>query len=152
MIKLEQELQLDVAALAYHTTKAEPVLPPLEKVPPRPQGPFRPTQDVLKQRYKPFKPSLRVQSDFEGLQKARAQMKFDELGMRLHEQPFKPAHAAAAAYQPMHITTTPFGHLDYGTKHFRELNEMPVDFKNVLPPIPIFDNFNDTYSRGAVGL
>ncbi len=50
------------------------------------KGPFRDPLDVRKQRYRPFSPSLRVETDYESLEKARQQMKRDEWTERLHDE------------------------------------------------------------------
>lgn len=58
-------------------------LPPLVQ---KPQGPFRDPIDVRKQRYRPFSPSLRVETDFESLTVARKEMKAKEWTERLHDE------------------------------------------------------------------
>ncbi|PVD26298.1 hypothetical protein C0Q70_13969 [Pomacea canaliculata] len=55
-------------------------------VPPiKPQGPFREPEEVQKQRYKPFQPSLRVATDIDSLQKAREILKAEEWVTRHHD-------------------------------------------------------------------
>ena len=58
-------------------------LPPLVS---KPQGPFREPEDVRKQRYRPFSPSLRCEHDFESLSVARKEMKSKEWTQRLHDE------------------------------------------------------------------
>ena len=58
-------------------------LPPL---PHKPQGPFREPIDVRRQRYRPFSPSLRVETDFESVEKGRQRVKDNEWTLRLHDQ------------------------------------------------------------------
>lgn len=49
------------------------------------KGPFREPEEVQKQRYKPFQPSLRVATDFYSLEKARKKMKDEEWVTRLND-------------------------------------------------------------------
>jgi hypothetical protein len=49
------------------------------------KGPFKEPLDVRKQRYRPFSPSLRVETDYESVEKARKQLKSDEWTLRLHD-------------------------------------------------------------------
>ena len=49
------------------------------------QGPFRDPHVVQKQRYRPFNPSLRVETDYYSLEKARQEMKGEEWVKRLHD-------------------------------------------------------------------
>ena len=58
-------------------------LPPINQ---KQQGPFRDPIDVRKQRYRPFSPTLRVETDFESIDKARKQMKDKEVTERLHDE------------------------------------------------------------------
>ena len=60
-----------------------PSLPPL---PQKPQGPFREPIDVRRQRYRPFSPSLRVETDFDSVEKGRQRVKDKEWTLRLHDQ------------------------------------------------------------------
>ncbi|XP_059143790.1 spermatogenesis-associated protein 17-like [Physella acuta] len=124
-------------------------LPPLIK---KPKGPFREPEEVQKQRYKPFQPSLRVATDFYSLEKARKKMKDEEWVTRLNDNILQPFTHRFVPYEPLLHTTTKFGHIDYGTKFFRERCVekflSPQDFKSQVPPIPVFDKFNDTYSCG----
>lgn len=60
-------------------------LPPIN---PKPQGPFRDPVDVRKQRYRPFSPSLRVETDYDSLLKGRQKMKDEEWCDRLHDEMF----------------------------------------------------------------
>jgi hypothetical protein len=50
------------------------------------KGPFKEPLDVRKQRYRPFSPSLRVETDYESLEKARRQLKSDEWAHRIHDE------------------------------------------------------------------
>lgn len=58
-------------------------LPPLNM---KPQGPFRDPMDVRRQRYRPLSPSLRVQTEFDSLEKAREALKYEEKANRLHDE------------------------------------------------------------------
>ncbi|KAL8561110.1 hypothetical protein ACOMHN_033693 [Nucella lapillus] len=142
--------QFDPAWVSYNE-KLPTHLPPLSH---KPQGPFREPEAVQKQRYKPFQPTLRVATDFCSLDKAREVMKAEEWASRYNDTLFQPFTRRSVPYEPLLHTTSKFGHLPYGTKFFREghlarqVTEKP--FKMLVPPIPVFEKLNDTYSQGQV--
>ncbi|XP_062581254.1 spermatogenesis-associated protein 17-like isoform X2 [Saccostrea cucullata] len=127
------------------------VLPPLSS---KPQGPFRDPSDVQQQRYKPFQPSLRVATSFTSLEDARQKMKDQEWVTRLNDNIFEPFSRRDVKYDPLLHTRSRYGHLPYGFRYFREefqdKHVSPQSFKTLVPPIPIFDKLNDTYSQGQV--
>ena len=49
------------------------------------QGPFRDPLDVRKQRYRPFSPTLRVETDYESVEKGRERVKQKEWTERIHD-------------------------------------------------------------------
>ena len=134
----------------YDVPRHEP-LPPLQ---PKPQGPFREAEKVQKQRYKPFEPSLRVNTDFYSLDKARQSMKEQEWATRINDEIFLPCKRKSYPYAPLLHTTSKYGHLSYGHVHFREetIEKFidPNNFQSVIPPIPILEKLNNTYSQGQV--
>ncbi|WAR19152.1 SPT17-like protein, partial [Mya arenaria] len=146
-----------------HELPKPPALPPLAS---KPQGPFRGPEEVQMQRYKAFQPSLRVATSFTSLEHAREQMKAEEWVTRINDDIFVPFTKREIKYDPLLHTTSNFGHPSYGTKYFREefidkhVTRMvsPTDpykiyympFKTLVPPIPVFDKLNDTYSQGQV--
>lgn len=123
-------------------------LPPL---PNKLQGPFREPIDVRKQRYRPFSPTLRCETDFESLNLARSEMKDKEWCERHHEEKFAPVDKSIyrKPYLPMMLSTSKYGHLEYGTKKFREEKKEAEfaggRFKTLVPPIPEFHKLNRTY-------
>ncbi|XP_013414283.1 spermatogenesis-associated protein 17 [Lingula anatina] len=127
---------------------------PLPPIGEKPQGPFRDPGEVQKQRYKPFQPSLRVATDFTSLEKAREKMKQDEWIGRINDNLFVPFSKRHRPYESLLHTTSQYGHLPYGTKYFVEeqvdkhISKQPM--KTLVPPIPIFEKLNDTYSQGQV--
>ncbi|XP_064622480.1 spermatogenesis-associated protein 17-like [Lineus longissimus] len=126
-------------------------LPPL---PQKPQGPFRELDDVQKQRYKPFQPTLRVATDYFSVEKAREYLKQDEWVTRFNDDVFLPFTRQKIPYEHLLHSTSKYGHLPYGTKYFRHeyldkhISSQP--FQSVVPPIPILEKLNDTYSQGQV--
>ena len=60
-------------------------LPPLRK---KQQGPFREVEQVLCQRYRPFQPSLRVQTDFLEVDNARKDMQLSERLARVSDETY----------------------------------------------------------------
>jgi len=51
------------------------------------QGPFREPEAVRQQRYKPFRPSLRVETDYTSVEEARQRMKQEEWVRRVIDTP-----------------------------------------------------------------
>ncbi|XP_052272207.1 spermatogenesis-associated protein 17-like isoform X2 [Dreissena polymorpha] len=142
-----------------HELPKAPQLPPLVNkpqysMPERKQGPFRMPDEVQRQRYKSFQPSLRVATSFTALEEARERMKAEEWVTRINDDIFVPFTKRDSQYEPLLHTTSSYGHLPYGTRYFREefldrhVTRMP--FKTVVPPIPVFEKLNDTYSQGQV--
>ncbi|KAF5403601.1 Spermatogenesis-associated protein 17 [Paragonimus heterotremus] len=142
-------------------------LPPIVGL--RPKGPFRAAEEVRQWRNTPLSLSLRVTTDYFSLEKAREQMKFDEWAGRVHDKPFHAGTVPSPKYQRMHMTTSKYGPISYGTKHFRfyeDTDELQgikniqeesqvvrtksakPRFRTVLPPIAVFDRFNKEYIPG----
>ncbi|KAK3092742.1 hypothetical protein FSP39_006778 [Pinctada imbricata] len=148
--KKKSEKPFDPTCKSYDLPRPK-MLPPL---PPKPQGPFRNPADVQEQRYKPFQPTLRVATSFTSLEEARQKMKDYEWVTRLNDNIFEPFSRRDTKYEPLLHTTSEYGHLPYGFRYYREeyldrhLSTQP--FKSVVPPIPIFEKLNDTFSQGQV--
>ncbi len=87
-VKLDPPEKHDAYVKAIKANKFEMIALP-ESLPPlvaKPQGPFRDPLDVRKQRYRPFSPSLRVETEYESLSFARKEMKNKEWTERLHDE------------------------------------------------------------------
>lgn len=129
-------------------------LPPIQRQ--KPQGPFRDPAIVYAQRYKKLNPSLRVSTDFDSLDKARQEMKAEEWKKQVIDAPFLPFTQTESQYESLLHSTSNYGHPPYGTIYFRETNpEKNTSSKRlqtVVSPIPIFEKFKQTYSKGAVVL
>ncbi|KAL8560403.1 hypothetical protein ACOMHN_067789 [Nucella lapillus] len=114
-------------------------LPPLP--PTQPQGPFRPGGQVQRLKCRAAQPSLRMASDYYGLQKARTVMKAQE---------FQPFSRYRQPYIPMIHSQHPHGLPDYGGTRFRdELPDKHVSttaFKSQVRSVPTFDKVKDPYS------
>ncbi|XP_033110531.1 spermatogenesis-associated protein 17-like [Anneissia japonica] len=135
---------------------ASPPLPLTTPLPPigqKPQGPFRTPDEVLKQRYKPLQPTLRVATSFASVEEARDAMKMKEWVMRVNDNIFLPCTKRHRDYDPLLHTTSAYGHLPYGTKYFRHTdksqNITTERFHRVVSPIPVFEKLNDNYSKGT---
>ncbi|KFP22606.1 Spermatogenesis-associated protein 17, partial [Egretta garzetta] len=135
--------------LAFST--AQP-LPPIGRQ--KPQGPFRDTAEVLRQRYKPLEPTLRVAASINSpLEKAREEMKREEWRNRIHDNEFLPfsSYHKNEKYEPSIHRSGKYGQETYGFKHFREVQPKKwvtdKDFQTVLPSIVLFEKFGKTYSR-----
>jgi len=129
-------------------TKTQLILPPLCSS--RPQGPFRTPAEVQKQRYKELEPTLRVATDYFSVEKAHASLYQDEWTKRVIDHKFLPSQKSGEEYQPALHTTSSYGRLKYGTKHFRdEGNPEKVihkkTFQRVVSPIPCFDQVGKSY-------
>lgn len=136
--------------------------PPTGPLPPidgkRFQGPFKYHNIVLKQRYKPLNPSLRVSTDFESLDVARRQMKREEWTRRIQDLPFLPFSRKTVPYDPLLHTQSDYHDRDYPDKLFCIRKEEPENhvtserMRTLVSPIPIFESFGKTYSKGSVVL
>ncbi|XP_019372008.1 PREDICTED: spermatogenesis-associated protein 17 [Gavialis gangeticus] len=128
-------------------------LPPIARQ--KPQGPFRDTAEVLLQRYKPLEPTLRAATSINSLEKAREEMKREEWRNRIHDNEFLPFSSCQKnqKYDPLIHSSSKYGQITYGTKHFREEHHEKwvanKDFETVLPPIDLFDRCGKTYSRAG---
>ncbi|KAK2511874.1 Spata17, partial [Columba guinea] len=88
------------------------------------QGPFRDTAEVLRQRYKPLEPTLRVAASINSpLEKAREEMKMGEWRNRVHDNEFLPfsSYHKNEKYDPSICRSGKYGQETYGIKHFREV-------------------------------
>lgn len=133
--------------------KAIAKLPPVDQD--KLQGPFKTPVAVHQQRFHPLNPSLRVATDYRGLENARDVLKREEWTKQLSDIPWMYSmKTSKKAYQPLLHTSSKFGHLPYGTQYFvEEKNQLNVTddrFKTVASPIPLFDRFKQTYSKGTV--
>jgi len=130
--------------LRGHTS---PPLPPIPKH--KPQGPFRDPSDVQKQRYKKLQPSLRVATDYEAVDTARTKLRTQDWTKQIIDAKFLPSTKEQEAYQHLLHTTSQYGSLAYGTKHFRDrISSKDINkkaFQRVVEPIPYFDKFGQTY-------
>lgn len=140
----------DPACISYDLPKCQ-VLPAVGE---KPLGPFRDPKDVQNQRYKPFQPTLRVETDFYSVEKARRSLKDAEWLGRINDDYFQPFQRSSVPYQRLLHSTSKYGHIPYGNKYFREeFLDQHISlfaFQSVVPPIPILDKLNDTYSQGQV--
>ncbi|XP_074782325.1 spermatogenesis-associated protein 17 isoform X4 [Athene noctua] len=144
----------------WPTCKRPPTFSTAQPLPPivrqKPQGPFRDTTEVLRQRYKPLEPTLRVAASINSpLEKAREEMKREEWRNRIHDNEFLPfsSYRKNQKYDPSIHRTGKYGQETYGIKHFREIQPKKwvadKDFQTVLPPIVLFEKFGKTYSRAG---
>lgn len=134
----------------------------------QPQGPFkRGRMEVLSQRFRPLKPSLRVSESYNvGIEEARQQLKFDDYTRKINKgTEFVPVmvQTQKEKYQQLLHSTSPYGHIDYGNKHFRAyeteimqgLKETELEpgsasgerFATVVSPIPDFDKYLEKRER-----
>ncbi|KAI0208012.1 Spermatogenesis-associated protein 17 [Lamellibrachia satsuma] len=129
--------------------KKKPEDPP-RNLPPLPQkqmGPFLEPWEVQRQRYRPPRPSLRAQSDFYSVEKARKQMKLDDWMATIGNDRMEIRRTRPPPYVE-DITTrgNTFATRGYGIDRFRD--EFPEkflagkDFKLV-----VLDHRDDVYSK-----
>uniref|UniRef100_A0A803W8B4 Spermatosis associated 17 n=1 Tax=Ficedula albicollis TaxID=59894 RepID=A0A803W8B4_FICAL len=92
----------------------------------KPQGPFRDPGEVLRQRYKPLEPTLRVRESMNSPPaKAREATGREEWRSPIHDNkflPFSSYHKNAEKYEPSICNSGKYGREAYGTKYFREVN------------------------------
>ena len=139
---------------AWHTL-AEPgkrpgSLPPVRDRS-RPQGPFRSKEIVYTQRFKPLKPSLRVETDFESVEKHEELERQKTWCKQVIEPKFQPFSHVKHSYERTLHNMSPYKNpSNYGNKTFREedkgKNILPQEFKTVFTEIPEFEKYMETYS------
>jgi hypothetical protein len=121
-------------------------LPPVR---PKVQGPFKYPEEVLRLKYKPLQPTLRVATDFKSVETARAELKAEEWRQRVIDEKFVPFSKEHHKYQPLLHTRSPYEKPHYGTKHFREeditKNMSQKTFRTLVPRIPLFDQADIGY-------
>ncbi|CAH8597479.1 unnamed protein product [Schistosoma turkestanicum] len=126
---------------------------------PKIKGPFKNPNEVKKWISTPVNLSLRVSTDYFSLKKAQEIWKSEEWTNRLHDDIFHTGRPPSIHYERLLWTTSVYGSIPYGTKHFRHTedvannNNTAMDsqkpkFRNVLPPIALFDKFNKEYIPG----
>ena len=114
----------------------------------KPQGPFKSLDQVQKLKSRPFKPTLRVSTDFYSVDKARESMLLKEEVKQVIAEPFLPFKTVRHAHVPMLHSSSKYGSVKYGTEHFRDddMECAPKErFKTVLPPIKVFDQANSSF-------
>ncbi|NXP50619.1 SPT17 protein, partial [Heliornis fulica] len=131
------------------TFSTSQTLPPISRQ--KPQGPFRNTAEVLRQRFKPLEPTLRAAASINSpLEKAREEMKREEWRNCIHDNEFLPfsSYHKNKKYDPSIHRSGKYVQETYGIKHFCEVqpNKWIAD-KVMLPSIVLFKKFGKTYSR-----
>lgn len=124
--------------------KKELKLPPLNE---RPQGPFREPKAVYIQRHKPLAPSLRVETSYLSQSEAREAMAAGEWVSRVHDERFNHVGVVNQRYQPLLHTSTPYRKqvLAVVREPTKDKWVSSQDFKTLVPPVPVFDKFNNVY-------
>ena len=146
---------VDDSPLPDKPQSAKEPLPPLTER--RIQGPFKSRSAVLKQRYRPLNPSLRTSTDYESLENARDILQREEWTQRIHERPFLPATRRTVPYEPLLHTRSQYHELGFADqfcvrKERVEKNISKDRMRTVVSPIPVFEKFGQTYSKGSVVL
>ncbi|ELK32168.1 Spermatogenesis-associated protein 17 [Myotis davidii] len=109
--------------LACTSTRSFPrshTLPPIDRK--QCQGPFRDVSDVLKQRYKPLEPTMRVAEPINTLTEARSEFKRLELSRNVQENMFLPfsSYHKKERYVPSIHSSSKYGPDAYGYHRFRD--------------------------------
>ncbi|XP_069624588.1 spermatogenesis-associated protein 17 [Ranitomeya imitator] len=123
-------------------------LPPIGRK--KPQGPFRDPAEVLRQRYKPLEPTLRVATSFSSPEEARKELKRQEWMKGFQEDRFSPFSSfhKNKAYEPLLHTSTEYKQIP---DLFRDEDQVKwishKDFHTIFTPIPLFDKYGRTYTK-----
>ncbi|NXH47360.1 SPT17 protein, partial [Dicaeum eximium] len=120
----------------------------------KPQGPFRHPAEVLRQRYKPMEPTLRVRESMNSPPaKATDTTRGEEWRNPIHVKeflPFSSHHKNDEKYEPSLCKSGKYGQEAYGTKYFREVYPKKwiadKDFETLFSSIALFEKFGKTYS------
>ncbi|KAK1328089.1 hypothetical protein QTO34_012512, partial [Cnephaeus nilssonii] len=111
--------------LACTSTRSFPrshILPPIDRK--QCQGPFRDISEVLKQRYKPLEPTLRVAEPINTLKEARSEFRRCDSARNVHENmflPFSSYHKNGKYVPSMHLSSK-YSSNAYGYHRFRDEN------------------------------
>lgn len=132
--------------MAASNDKSYNVLPP---IPSKVQGPFKKPEEVIRQKFRPLQPTLRVATAYDSVETARAEVKAKEWRQRIHDNKFLPFSKQTYAFHPTVNSTSPYERPAYGNQHFRDTdstrNIAKMDFQTTVPSIPIFEKLNSTY-------
>uniref|UniRef100_S4RRA7 Spermatogenesis associated 17 n=1 Tax=Petromyzon marinus TaxID=7757 RepID=S4RRA7_PETMA len=146
---MEESAGMEKSTLTPHPPRT---LPPI--CAPKPQGPFKDPAVVWRQRQKPLEPSVRVATPFVCLEEAPKVLRREEWRKHATDTQFLPAVSAHKnrKYEPLLHTSSNYGHIPYGSKHFRDEQPNKIisnkAYQTVFPPIPIFEKLGKTYSQG----
>jgi len=129
------------------TLKLPPIVGKAEKI----QGPFRSREEVRRQRYRPFSPTLRVSTEYGSKERYEQREREIEQTKRIQtkEMSFPVRRTISKMYEPLLHTKSKFGNIEYGTKFFRE-EAKEKKFCSVVEAIPVFDRFCKTYGKGNI--
>lgn len=127
--------------------KISKFLPPLK---PKPQGPFRESEDVRYQRYRPLKSSLRCQTDYFATEKMREELKLQEWVDRTHDDTFKSGLYRDKPYPRTLVNEEPYiepTKLERLSLRDTNKNQWVTDkgFRTLVHGIPEFDKFETNY-------
>lgn len=129
-------------------------LPPLDER--KLQGPFRSRQVVYNQRYRPLNPTVLVSNPYESLKEARKALKAAENAAIVVEERWRPSFPYDHPYEKTMFGAERYkgGPRKINRKQFREENRNKwvgdESFRNIVPPVPIFERINDTYYPGEI--
>jgi len=126
-------------------------LPPLDER--KIQGPFKDRYQVYQQRHKPLNPSLRVQTDFNSLQRERNLMIRENDSKLLSDKKWDNSLDRSLKYERRILSLTQFDDKLMKTSYRDENKSKWITkdlFKTTVPPIPVFRNLNKTYYQGQV--
>ncbi|KAI8801145.1 hypothetical protein BJ742DRAFT_40020 [Cladochytrium replicatum] len=113
---------------------------PVEK---RAQGPFLPTYALEKKLNRPFRPTLRVQTDFYGVRVHEREERRKEAALRVSDQAFRAGQYIHHPHPDYFLDGEPYRLYSYGSRLFRETEKHRLKgFKSVLPPVEFFDDFS----------
>ena len=92
-----------------------------------------------------------METDYQSLEYAQNEIHAEEWLNRVHDFRFLYFYKRGRRYEPLLWTSSDFRKPKYGYEMFRELQEkIEPRFKTVLPPIPLFEKYGQTYSQGEV--
>ncbi|UJR29919.1 hypothetical protein I4U23_017467 [Adineta vaga] len=125
------------------------LLPPLK---PKPQGPFRASEDVRYQRYRSLKPSLRCETDYFATEKMREEIKLNEWADRVHDDTFRAGLFRKKSYARTLVGEEPYEEpKKLEQLALRQANKQQwlsqQGFRSLVHGIPEFDKLETTYAE-----
>jgi len=145
-----RRVKVPVTRKIYCAAPETMTVSPLPPVCDKPQGPFRTPCEVQCQRYRPLDPTLRCTAKYDALTDMQQHMKDEDWVKQITDEMFE-LYSQPYTRRYERLLSSSRRLIPEGAVSFRQYNPCKwtacQDFNLTLPPIPVFDKFNKTYSK-----